>query len=173
MNNIIIISGSPGVGKSTIAKALHKKLKYTYVSKDYLKETLFENIDGVKDTIEYSRIIGGASMELLWVIASNSVNVILDSNFNPNSEYEIGKINSLKGNIIEIFCYAPIQTIQERFKNRALLSKHHPAHISKTISREEVEKYLNPIGIGKLIKVEINNELSIDYILEKLNKLLI
>ena len=40
--NLIIVSGSPGTGKTTLSKELLKKYNYSFLSKDLFKEKLFE-----------------------------------------------------------------------------------------------------------------------------------
>ena len=57
--NIILVSGSPAAGKTTIATLLSKKLKIPLISKDTIKEILFDSI-GIQDR-NFSKLLGKAS----------------------------------------------------------------------------------------------------------------
>ena len=40
----ILVAGIPAAGKSTMAKAISKRLKLPIISKDGIKELLFDNV---------------------------------------------------------------------------------------------------------------------------------
>ncbi len=63
----MIVSGAPGAGKSTVAGPLAAELSFPSLSKDVIKETLFDQLGHVaEDERRSSQQLGGASMELLW-----------------------------------------------------------------------------------------------------------
>jgi predicted kinase len=64
MSRLVIIDGKPGSGKSTLAGIIHEKLGVPVVSKDGIKEYLFDTL-GSKDR-EWSQTVGAASMEMLY-----------------------------------------------------------------------------------------------------------
>lgn len=45
----MVVSGSPGAGKSTLAGPLASKLGFPLLSKDIIKETLFDQLGHVDD----------------------------------------------------------------------------------------------------------------------------
>jgi len=77
---MIIFSGLPGTGKSTLAEAIGKALGIPVFAKDWLEGTFLRS--GLKPTIE-EKPLGFAAYELLTVLAERQLvlgqSVILDS----------------------------------------------------------------------------------------------
>jgi len=61
---LVIIGGLPGTGKSTLGSFLSQELSFPCVSKDGIKETLYDTL-GYSDR-KWSRKLGVASFELLY-----------------------------------------------------------------------------------------------------------
>ena len=80
---VLIITGAPASGKSTLGRQLAQALGLPYLAKDLFKETLFDSL-GWEDRA-WSRRLGGASMELLFRTAAALLeagqSVALESNF--------------------------------------------------------------------------------------------
>jgi hypothetical protein len=88
MHQIVIVSGAPsGAGKTTLAKPLADALGFSLIAKDDIKETMFDALDGPPEDRAYSRSIGGASMALLWMLATRCPKVVLEANFRPYNAY--------------------------------------------------------------------------------------
>ncbi|MFZ0546980.1 MAG: AAA family ATPase, partial [Candidatus Promineifilaceae bacterium] len=85
---IVLVSGAPGVGKTTLAVPLARALGFTLITKDDIKETLYEALDGRPDDAAFSRKIGVAAWEVLWKLASRAPQVVLEANFRPNNTVE-------------------------------------------------------------------------------------
>ena len=56
-HKIILVTGSPGVGKTTLANPLAKALNFTLISRDEIKETLYEMLNGRPNDREFSKIL--------------------------------------------------------------------------------------------------------------------
>lgn len=77
-------------------------------------------------------------MELLWKLAEDCPQVVLEANFRPKSEYERNKILKLRGQIIEVYCRCPVEIASERFAKRA--NFYHPAHPLKSLTAELISE---------------------------------
>ena len=89
---LVIVSGAPGSGKTTLARRLGATLGLPVIGRDDLKEALFDTL-GARDRAE-SRRLGLASYALLYAVAGRllqaGVGLILESNFNRGrSESEL------------------------------------------------------------------------------------
>jgi len=63
---LVVVSGPPGSGKTTLGRRLARDLMFPFVSKDGIKERLFESL-GWTDR-EWSRQLGRASVDLLFYV---------------------------------------------------------------------------------------------------------
>lgn len=63
----ILVTGIPAAGKSTMAEAISERLKLPVISKDTIKELLFDNV-GFQSRAEKVNL-GIASMEIMYYVA--------------------------------------------------------------------------------------------------------
>lgn len=84
----ILITGIPAAGKSTMAKAIGERLHLPVISKDAVKEVLFDTV-GFQSRAEKVRL-GAASLEILYYLAGQLMRagqaLILENNFEFSSE---------------------------------------------------------------------------------------
>jgi predicted kinase len=159
---IILVSGAPGVGKTTIAQPLAAMLGFALLSKDTIKEALFDALGGTAGDLAFSRKIGGAAMETLWALAAHCPHVVLEANFRPKSAYERAKIAALDGQIVEVHCWCPPEEVARRFAQRAATTRHHPAHVLKELTPDMLAEYDRPVGIGSVLAVDTSAPVDIE-----------
>lgn len=83
---VVIVSGPPAAGKSTLADPLAAELGFTLIAKDRIKETLHDALGWVADIdLAWSQRLGAAAMELLWALALGAPAVVLEANFWPGT----------------------------------------------------------------------------------------
>lgn len=86
---VIAMKGHPGTGKSTLAKAIAKKLKCPLIDKDHFKnctkeiqETLISSAPKSSSS-SYNKLLNDLSYKVMWQIASTQLdlglNVLIDS----------------------------------------------------------------------------------------------
>src|SRR5215472_15932905 len=81
----IIITGLSGTGKTTLGKQLASRLLLPFISKDIIKELLFDNL-GYSDRA-WSKKLGVASFKIMDYLIEEQLkaghSMILETNFNP------------------------------------------------------------------------------------------
>jgi hypothetical protein len=79
---VVIVSGPPAAGKSTIAGPLAAELGFTLIAKDRIKETLHDALGSAAEAdLAWSQRLGATAMELLWTLAQDAPAVVLEANF--------------------------------------------------------------------------------------------
>jgi predicted kinase len=147
MGTLILVTGAPAAGKSTLARALAQDLDLPLLSKDEIKESLFETL-GVGD-VEWSRRLGAAAMEILMLTAREVTSVIIECNFNPNYA---SRITDLARPVIEVFCRVSPDVATRRFASRIRHEGHRDAERLR-----EVESWIasaRPLGLGPVLEVD-------------------
>ena len=158
---IVLVTGSPGVGKTTLAVPLAKALNFTLISRDDIKETLYEMLDGRPNDRDYSRKVGAVSWEVLWKLAPKAPQVVLESNFRPGSPIEQAKLAALEGQIVEVHCVCPVEEIIRRYNTRDAEGQRHYAHALHEITAEQVAEFNGGMGFGTLIEIDTSRHIDI------------
>ena len=156
----VVVSGAPGAGKSTLAGPLAARLGLSLIAKDDIKETLFDHIPEGPDRAAWSKVLGGASMELLWKLAGLAPAAVLEANFRPHSEYERGKLAALAAPLVEVYCRCPPELAAHRFAARH--GHRHPTHVSSEVSLEYLAEFDRPFALGPVIEVDTSGPVDID-----------
>jgi predicted kinase len=166
---IILVSGAPGSGKSTLSLQLATSLQWPLIAKDVIKESLWDTFSPPSGDLEWSRRLGGAAMEILWTLAGHSPRVVLEANFRPQSEYERSKLVELEAAIVEVYCWCPPEESMRRYAARAAGPAHHPAHVTPVLDPTLLAEFNQPVGIGTLIRVDTTVAVDADALVAEIN----
>lgn len=132
MPNLILITGAPGSGKSRLMKELKSRFNIPALSKDAIKESLFDALPEFNQ--ELSKTLGIASYASFYAFAEqmlkNEQDCILESNFKtPFSEEDIDKIiTNYPANIVQVRCVASLDALKDRIINRWESGERHAGH---------------------------------------------
>lgn len=77
-NKIIILTGPCGVGKTTIANIISKKIKVELIDGDRIKANLFPDVDYITEFPEKLKIVKETILELSKKHFSNDKSVLID-----------------------------------------------------------------------------------------------
>ena len=180
---IIIVTGRPAAGKSTLAKWLSQESKIPLVSKDSIREELFDRL-GWKDR-KWAQELGKASVDMMFYFARAELEVghsiIMDNSFYPpvsNPRFQALK-EQYHAESIQIVCDSDRDTLFQRFKSRAEAGNRHPGHGDQDVLEELYVKLANTsvqvldIG-GSVIEVDTTDFDKVDYqgILKRMNDLI-
>lgn len=153
---LIIVSGPPSTGKTTLAKAISQKFAIPLISKDNLKEILFDTL-GWKDR-DWSKRLGSASFALMhYTLDSFMITgqpIIIEGNFKPEFESSeiISRLQKFNYSAVQIMCQSDGQILFDRFKKRSESGQRHPGHCD-TGNYDELK---NDLLKGKYEPLDIN-----------------
>jgi predicted kinase len=165
---VVLVTGMPGSGKTTLASALADALGFSLLSKDYLKETLYDALAGAPNDLAFSRHVGGAAMAVLWAVAAHSREVVLEANFRPHSDYERAKLQTLGANIVEVFCECSREEAARRFASRSQRGTH-PVHPLTELSATLMDEYDGPVGVGHVLRVSTMEAVDVPSVVAQVN----
>lgn len=156
---LIIVSGLPGTGKTTLSKKISDKFNLPLVGMDAIKETMWDNM-GHEFDFEFSDKIGKTAFELAFYCINSSlskgVSMVVEAHFSPERNND--RINKLKEaynvNILQIYCDCETETLRKRFKERMGRDSYHKGH-KHTISLHGEDRILNSLGT-KNKRLDIN-----------------
>ena len=155
---MVLVSGVPGTGKSTIAGPLAAELGFALLAKDTIKEVLADELSGDlrADPAVASRRLGAAAMELLWALAAGIPAVVLDANFWVTDARLAGRVAALSARPVEVFCTCPAELAAQRYAAR--LGRLHPVHAQGAgagrLGPEAIARSGRPVGIGPVLTVD-------------------
>ena len=132
MNFLILVAGLPATGKTEFAKYLSRKMGIPMVSKDIIKEHLFDTV-GFR-TREEKVALGIAAMDLMYHFAGTHLElgkpIILENNFEDTSRPGLKKlIEKFNCKTIMVRFHTEIHVLSERFLARDKSPLRHRGHV--------------------------------------------
>jgi predicted kinase len=140
---VIVISGLPCTGKTTLGKRIARECSVPFFSKDGFKERLFDEL-GWSDRA-WSKKLGLASYKLLFHALEAQLEVgqscVVEANFYPEFHSQI--LNGFKQRyqveFFQIHCHAQPEILLERFHARWESGARHPGH-ADNVTLPEMEQ---------------------------------
>lgn len=137
---LVVVTGHPGTGKTTLARRLTGDLRLPLFEKDGIKEQLFDSL-GWSDRA-WSRRLGVASIELLFQCMERtlaaSVSTVVEGNFDP--VLCTPRFQELRARygcaIVQVICRADPEVVYARYHERWSAGQRHPGHVDESVFAE-------------------------------------
>lgn len=138
----ILVTGIPAAGKSTMAEIVSKRLKLPVISKDTIKELLFDSV-GFQSRAEKVKL-GIASMEIMYYAAGQLMKAgqpfILENNFEYSSEHGMRNLlEKYQYSTLTITLTGDYNVIYQRFLKRESSPDRHRGHVVNDCYPEKKE----------------------------------
>jgi predicted kinase len=156
---VVIVTGPPASGKTTVARQLAARLRLPLIAKDAIKEALFDGL-GAGD-LAWSQRLGEATYLAMLALAEDTVaagaSLVLEANFVSGGEFAT-RLAALPARFVQVHCSAPLEVLVERYRSR----ERHPGHVdSERIDalRDAVETGRHdPLDLpGETIRIDTTN----------------
>ncbi len=151
---IILVTGVPASGKSTLSQLLADTVQLPILSKDVVKEALHDSL-GSADPVAVSQ----ASAEVIWRLLPHfPAGAIIDMWLDPVRDAGVAADGLHRAGIsscaVEIQCRCPGDVAVERYRQRRRSTAHRGPD-AETLSRiRDSAQHMSPAGIGPFLAVD-------------------
>lgn len=129
---IIVLTGMPASGKSTLAAKLSKAFAYPVLEKDALKEELFDTL-GFENYAQKRKLDHAANAVLLKCaerLLKNDIPMILDNNFDTEAAKRLEDLlEQYQTGCVTVFLGGDADVFYQRYVERDNLHKRHLGHV--------------------------------------------
>ena len=130
---LVVVTGPPATGKTTIARAISAELRLPLVSKDDIKEALFDAL-GTGDR-DWSRALGVATTYVMFLWLAEELragrSVVTESNFDRSwADARFAELPPHRP--LQIHCSATAEVVLERYASR----ERHAGHLGSAVLPE-------------------------------------
>lgn len=160
---VVVINGLPGVGKTPLAARIARELGWPLVTKDMIKEQLFDSL-GWSDRA-WSRSLSIASMDMLflWLKTEAAAGraVVVEGNFDCERDTQrfVAAVGPPGAQWVQVLVGCDGAVLVERHRARAAAGRRHPGHQEAALVGELTERlavgWAVPLALpGALVRVD-------------------
>jgi predicted kinase len=152
---IVVVTGPPAAGKTTVAEALAEGLRLPLIAKDPVKEVLFDAL-GHGD-VEWSKRLGRAVYPLLYHALEQQLRAgracVLEANFDHAAATDtLAELRARQPfRALQVVCVADPETLLARYRVRA---GRHPGHLDA----QRVDDVRDAITAGRWRALDLGGE---------------
>ena len=164
---LVVVCGPSGAGKSSLAAPLSELLQLPLLSKDDLKEVLFDTL-GWGDR-ERSRALSDAAYRLMFHVAERELKAgrsfMVEANFRPEAATALAAmVAANRSAAVRVRCFAEPEVLMERLARRAEQKLRHPGHLDAELL-PEAATLITEGGVdldGPLMEVDTTDPKTVD-----------
>jgi predicted kinase len=171
--DLVLITGPPGSGKSSLAQPLAERLDLPLLMKDTIKEAIHDGLGRRPLTEEESHLLGAATYEVIWATAALMPTLMIECNFRPDEERQVAHLLALHPRPIEVYCRCAPEIAATRFRLRHEAGERHPVHVVSELPVAMIEEFGRPLNLGPVIEVDTTESVDVDALTERLRDLLL
>jgi predicted kinase len=152
---IVVVTGPPAAGKTTVAEALADGLRLPLIAKDPVKEVLFDAL-GHGD-VEWSKRLGRAVYPLLYHVLEQQLRAgrscVLEANFDHAAATDtLAELRARRPfRALQVVCVADPEVLLARYAARA---GRHPGHLDA----QRVDDVREAIAAGRWRALDLGGE---------------
>lgn len=150
---LLVVTGVPGAGKTTLASGLATALQVPVISLDSIKESLYFGATEYRDQFDLRL---AAEAELRLQLNAIEGTAVVDIWIAPKRDTErvAALLREQNRDIVELLCRVPADVAVERYaRRRRTGGPHRPADASTLKRIEEAAAHFEPMGMGWCIEV--------------------
>ncbi len=156
---LILVTGQPGAGKSTLARQLAVELRLPLLAKDTIKESLAEALATDPVSITESRDLGDAAFEVVFGLLAEGFPAIAEASWSPSDARP--RLLALPHLLVELHCSCPPAVARQRYVDRAP-TRHWVHRDADRFDDEHLWSGTRAIGLDGAVVFDINTERPVD-----------
>lgn len=167
---VVVISGLPGSGKTTVGRALSEAVNLPLLSIDAVKEAIADHLDGA----DRFAMRAAAREVVARLVETCPRGCLVDIWVNPLRDNDDVRA-LLRGidaeiEVFEVVCRVPVETAVARYAGRDRHRAHLPADENSFERIREAAPHIESIGLGPTYDLDTSQSLDIDDLLDWLRR---
>lgn len=172
---MVLVNGLPGVGKTTLARGLSRRMSLPLISKDVVKEA-YSDVFGIAPKegharTEWSNAHGAAAAETMWALAADAPGGAILESWWPRDRMRYVEAGLRRAGIahpMTVLCEAPADVARERYVRRVRDGERHPIHLGTTDPADYDRDWsgAEPLSVGPVLRVDTSAEVDLESIVQ-------
>ena len=164
---LIVLTGVPGAGKTTLGAALGAALEAPFLSLDTIKESMYATGAHTEDPYRL-RLAAEAEMSDQLRVLGQTVVVDIWIALDRDTDRVAALFRAQDRDIVEVMCRVPADIAVERYSRRRRSDPHRPAD-QPTLQRiGDAVQRLQPMGTGRCIHVDTARLVDVHSVIQEL-----